>query len=833
MKRVFLLAWLSGFCAVAPAQDVDLDFLFEDTSADAASGPAAPAETGRPPPEMIPVAAEPAPTLAPAEAPPSRQLEEVVVTAQKIEQSLQDVPVSVTAIGGDFIADTGAADLADVSLYVPNVRVDADDLGSPQVFIRGFGTNAFNPSFESSVGFVQDEIYFGRPGYFTEAMFDIDRVEVLRGPQGTLFGKNTIAGVFNVFSKGPSEDFAANLSYKGGQYGEHRIEAGAGGMLGDRFGLRVAGLYQRQDGQLYNPFLDRDEENPRQYAGRVKLRFLATDTVDIELMAVTSNTDIHFWPYQLYRLDEGTRQYLENFDPEIEDDPTDFRTSFDTEGWLNKGSDTVSLKTDWLIGDLAGIHDLETVLILGYSRFNIDQLNELDVSPADIGRLDSHERHRQQTAEWRFTGSSDGLFGLGVDLQFVSGFYYYGSTYNLDASTLMGRDFVSWLLTDDGLQLASGAGDLGLGNIGANLPPAVIATLTQGITTDNSFQFLYEQEVDALAWFGQMSWWLTDRLSITPGLRFNLERKRVSPSGQGHCQGRIEGANNCLMQVALGAEDYDFENLRRDEHDLSPKIAIQYRFDSGLNVYGSFVKGYKSGGYNAIAFQADSPESIEYEPENAQTYELGAKGRFFGNTLQLNATVYDTRFDNLQVLAFNGALSVVSNAGRAHSQGLEADFMWLTPFEPLSIMGSVGLLDAKYDEYPGAPAPISEGIGAEQDLGGKRIAFAPRQTATLTPTLSFPIGSTLLNLSVDVLYQGEQYTDTDLDPNSFSPDYTMYSARIGLSDMNDRWSLTIGGSNLSDERVLNQVTDAVFFPGTYFAQQAAGRQLFGVLSVNW
>ena len=143
--------------------------------------------------DLIPVQPIDSPEQRSADEPP-RQLEEMVVTAQKTEQTLQEVPVSVTAIDGGFIQASGSADLADVSLYVPNVRVDADDLGSPQVFIRGFGTNAFNPSFESSVGFVQDEINFGRPGYFTEAMFDVDSVEVLRGPQGTLYGRNTVGG---------------------------------------------------------------------------------------------------------------------------------------------------------------------------------------------------------------------------------------------------------------------------------------------------------------------------------------------------------------------------------------------------------------------------------------------------------------------------------------------------------------------------------------------------------------------------------------------------------------------------------------------------------------
>src|SRR5690606_31771087 len=153
----------------------------------------------------------------------------------------------------------------------------------------------------------------------------------------------------------------------------------------------------------------------------------------------------------------------------------------------------------------------------------------------------------------------------------------------------------------------------------------------------------------------------------------------------------------------------------------------------------SYAKGFKSGGFNAISFTGDG---LEYEPENARTYELGMKGQFFERTLRLNATVYRTEFENLQVLAFNGVFFDVSNAATARSQGLEADLMWRPPWEPLTLMGSVGLLDARYESYPSAPAPVRNPqtgqlqLGAEQDLGGERIAFAPRATATLTPVLS-------------------------------------------------------------------------------------------------
>ncbi|MEC9357651.1 MAG: Plug domain-containing protein, partial [Pseudomonadota bacterium] len=218
MKQVFLgttsaLLLLAATAAGAQqaASDDGLDFLFEsepapevptDSSpeiipeADAAPAPDMGAESGAQfdDIETIPVESQEPATPQAKPKPSTAQLEEIVVTAQKRQQSLQDVPLSVTAMDGDFIKDINAADLAEVSNYVPNVRVDADDLGSPQIFIRGFGTNAFNPSFESSVALVQDEIYYGRPGYFTESLFDVERVEVLRGPQGTLFGKNSIAG---------------------------------------------------------------------------------------------------------------------------------------------------------------------------------------------------------------------------------------------------------------------------------------------------------------------------------------------------------------------------------------------------------------------------------------------------------------------------------------------------------------------------------------------------------------------------------------------------------------------------------------------------------------
>ncbi len=749
-----------------------------------------------------------------------RVIEEVIITAQKTKQSIQDVPISVTAVDGEFMKDVGISDLKELSVYVPNVRIDANDPGSPQIFIRGFGTNTFNPSFESSVGFVQDEMFFGRAAYFTEAMFDIDRVEVLRGPQGTLFGKNTVSGVFSVYSRPVSHEFSADAEMRAGEHGELRMEFGAGGMLNEWFGLRVSALDFERDGQLENQFLDRFEENPEQDAQRIKLNFLPGDNTEIEVIAVESDTRINYWPKQLANLDADTRDYLDDFDPAIEDDPEDFNTSYNVAGVLEKGSRTYTGKLSHSFGEVGALYSLDTVVVYGTTDLFVEQDQDLDVSPADIATLVNREDFQQDTIEWRFTGDAASLFGLGTSVQFVAGLFYFESDYQLDAGVVLGSDVGSWLGTEDARQLAGDDAPL--------LPALQLAAAT---TTNDRYDFDYVQNTEAWALFGQLTLSLGESWVITPGVRINRETKIIDTAGKGSCEGSTPvPPPSCVASLLLGANDYDFKGLERKESDVSPKLSVMYYLNDDVNVFATYSKGFKSGGYNSISFTG---VDLEFEDENAVTLEVGTKGSFLDRSLNINATLYRTEYENLQVLAFNGVFFDVSNAATAVSQGLEVDWQWLTPWEPLALIGSLGLLDAYYEEYTGAPAPVTQGVDTRQDLSDETIAFAPESSFMLSPTLTFPVFDNLLNVSMDVIHQGEQFTDTDLDPASRVPANTKINFRVALLDGDEHWTLTAGVKNLTDKRTQNQVVDSVFFPGTYYAQQNPGRQAYAALRYNW
>lgn len=787
-------------------------------------------KTSEPAPAASIQLAQPAPTAAPRQ--PRRQIEEIVVTAQKTEQSLSDVPVSVTALQGEFLKNNNVGNLTEASAYVPNVRVESTSPSSPQVFIRGFGTNTFNPSFEPSVGLVQDEIFYARGAYFTESMFDLERIEVLRGPQGTLFGKNTIAGVFNIVTRGaPEQGVEADLSYARNEWADDRFEAGVGARLSERWGVRLAALEDHRHGRLYNTTIDRYEDTLEQSAQRLRLDYQGDGRLDFGLVGQRSESQVHFWPRQLYELDDDTRSYLQNFDPQLEDNPHDFQTSFDYPGYMNKDSWSAAAHADLELGPMLNLAGLNTTVVLGVSKLHVDQYQDLDTSPADLLRLyGDTEDYQQYSAEWRFSGHGDAPWGQG--LEFVAGLFAMQTDYHIVTGIEAGQDLASYALSNDGLQLLSGGAIAGipfggLGQLTGLLAP-LLGPLVGGVIGQDRYEYDFDQRVQTYAAFAQLSWHLDAHWSITPGLRINREVKDIRAKGESQCRTKPL-TQQCIVQLLVSGEDYQ-QFIEREEDNLSPKLSLMYRHDDDLSLFANWSRGYKSGGANAISF---TDGELEYEPETATAWELGIKSHWLQRSLSLNATLYRMDFDDLQVLAFNSVFFDVTNAASAYSQGLELDAYWLTPYQPLNLAASVGWLDARYDRYVDAPAPVSDGVNAQQDLSGKTLAFAPRWAATLSPTLQYRLGQHEFTLGLNARYQAQQYTDTDLDPATRVPGHVLYSAHLRVAPPSQRWSVTLGAKNLSDKRVLNQAIDSALFPGTFLANQQPGRVVYGKFSLQW
>lgn len=750
-----------------------------------------------------------------------RELEEIVVTAQKTRQNVQDVPISIAVLSGEMLREANTNTLAEMILYVPNVTSSSEGQYSEEVYIRGFGTNPFNPSFESSVGLVQDDVYYGRTSYFAEPRFDVDRLEVLRGPQGTLFGKNTVAGVFSITSRPVTEELSLNFEVGVSENGGRKVELGAGAMLNGWFGLRVSLFDLEYEGELYNGFLDRQEENPDQRAQRIKLLFVPGDRTELEFTALRTDTDSNFWALQLMNLDQGTRDYLLQFDPNVEDDPLDFHTSFNVPGeFTARTTETNVAKLTHDFDGLKSLNQLNTTLILAHTNADTGVLADLDVSPADLSTLNFRDFYEQYTLEWRFAGIAESLFGLGGPVEFVAGLYAFNADFDFLGSFSDGDDNGSFLLTEDTQQLA--------GPLFVAIPALVVLQALQG---DQFYELDFDRNMKSLALFGQFTWRLADRWLLTPGVRISKEKQIATASGTMYCD-RVTGdpGEPCALGFILGASDYAYEDSRRDETDIAPKLSLNYELSDSVNFYATAAQAFKSGGYNALSFTG---EQLTYGPEESITLELGAKGQYFNNSLRLNLGLFQTELKDLQVLAFNGVFFDVRNAASAVSRGIEADWNWLSPAPWFTFNGAVGYIDAKYRDYPGAPAPIYEGLNTQQNLAGERLAFTPELSAAISPQFQLPITETIgTSLVIDILYASDKYSDTDLDENGRVPETTRVNARINVGAIDRSWSITVGGKNLTNVIEINKANDAPFFPGTYYVQQAPGRELYAAFRLK-
>ena len=761
----------------------------------------------------------------------ARVVEEVVVTAQKTEQSLQEVPVSISTLDASVVQDAALDDVQDMVQYVPNVKFNSN-ANIPVIAIRGFGTGLAGRGIESPVGSVIDDVFYGHPSYLNDGVFDIKRMDVLRGPQGALFGKNTIAGVLNFVTEEAGLEWDANLSALYTSLDGAKYEGGITvPLLEDKLGMRIAFRSNRRDLGAYNSTADK-EYTQEEYSGRIKMLWLVNESVDVFFNAWYHHRDVNGVSRPVFvATDQALEKYRE-IDPDAEGDGFDENTSTNFHGYFARRSEGASIKTEWR-PEISWAENASVTTILGYALTRTPFDFDADYSPIDLLEFATRgpDIQEQESIEIRFAGSIDAPFGWGKGAEVLVGLFgqrQKGEISNILRVNLNGfPDYIE-------------AGALGAPNAPINLL-GLIDFNALPINARESIESYTITEGSTQAIFSQLIWYLRDDLDLTLGLRLGRERKAAEIAAEAD-------APTGIAPLVLGQEDF-YAERRSKESEVSPKIALSWHFNDELTFFGNIAKGFKSGGFQAAPL---TDNNLSFDSENALSSEIGIKSRLFEGSLVLNAAIFNTKFDNLQVINFDGTNFTTLNAAQATSRGFELDFIWLPPWEALTISGSLGKTEAKYTEYECAPValdgsggenpdcdptnsdadPTNDGTGTPgQDLSGKTVAFAPEFSASLYPTLRFPLSKKRgINglFAIDVLYQGDYYLDSDLDENTFRPATTKINARFGVSSENKKWSVVLNAKNLTGIKEAGPITDQPILPGNYVGYATTDEPIYTV-----
>ena len=725
---------------------------------------------------------------------PSR--DQIVVTAQRREENLQNVSLSVDVVDGRKIDDLRLERLAELSAFSPNLNVTETNAAN-RVFIRGIGSGS-NPGFEQSVSTFYDGVYFGRGQQSRIPFLDIERIEVARGPQSTQFGKNAVAGALNVTTRNPGDEpeFGANLSYIP-EFEDFSVSAFASGPISERFGARLAVQYRETDGFLTNTVLNEPQEQREEFLARLTLGGDLSDTVDWTLKLAGGEFDNTGNTSQIFAIDESVLLPAIGADTAallFPDRTLDTRTSV---------ANSVALAD--LIGDgpaqspfprriggrndtYFGANTINAELgggvltsITGFSAYRYDAVNDLDFTPLPLISREPSEDYTQYSQELRYRNQTGAL-------DYTVGLYFQYADLDFSRPT-----------------------DLDLTGVGLPLALSSVNTFSQQTATYSAF--------------AEGVWSLSDRLRLLGAVRVTQEDKDADKALFIAAFGEREPTDSpALIGAAAGALDlfvHDF-SASRSETAVEPALTIE--FDSGDDLFfARIARGQKTGGFDGEdgLSVGDTPSlSFEFEEETALAFEVGAK--FVIGRANINITGFRTNYDDLQVTNFNGVAFVIQNAAEAVTQGVEMEAYWNITDE-LFLRGALGYLDFEFDSYENGPCTAAQeeaapgGETCVQDLSGRTGVLAPEWTGAIGLAYQRPIfsGRAELEASVDVNFSSDYFLEFDLDPNLRQEAFAKLDARLGVNVAEGRAGLAVFGRNLTDEITTQFGNDVPLFPGAF------------------
>ncbi|MCB1687669.1 MAG: TonB-dependent receptor [Halioglobus sp.] len=784
----------------------------------------------------------------PANGPDPLALEEVVVTANRRVESIQEVPMSVTAFTSEFFKNSGVTNLAGLDQYTPSLKItQGTDASSQSIRIRGIGSVGTNAGIDPSVGLFIDGVYQGRAGMSIGDLMDIQRVEILRGPQGTLYGKNTAAGAISIITIAPSpEDYESEieLMYNSderaevhamvnipfgntghamrltgyGIDGEHLYENtfnGEGLNDANKWGVKSRTLLDtgaKTDGDGFGEFLltlDYNKEDTDccalaviDYAGFSPLGVPATNdpSAAYQQQLGTDAQGRQIFQYTSFENEEG-------FAPPANSDP------FDDNYWIDapihNKVEVGGIALEWN-KDMP--HENVLTFINAWRHFNSDSGYDGDFTAYDA--VDGSQKYtfNQYSSELRITSPG------GETLDYQGGLYAFYS--DLDST---GKFSQSELLTSITPLL------------GPQFPDGTLNT------DDNNYK------TTSFAAFGQLVWNINDKFSTTFGLRYTYEQKDFNGS-------QISDPSFPTAIPPIVGPDVYYDETRNDD-DFSPTLIGRYFFTPDIMTYASVSRGFKSGGFNQR--RELEGNNGEFDPETATNYELGWKSSTDDRRLQFNGTFYLVDYDDFQAQSFDGSTFTVTNAGAMQSYGSELDLVFV-PVADVVVGTAIGYNKAEYKDFkngqctveqsvtqyyqrpggpifvpnpedPGNPISLPPGIAAicVQDLEGKPIDNAPEWTVSSYVQYDRDLTDDLVGtVRLEHSYTDSYFLDQDLDPTLENPSVDLINLRLTLSNTENSWEVALWGRNLLDEDYYNFGIDAPVVGG--FVGAVAPGAVYGV-----
>ncbi|MBN8528146.1 MAG: TonB-dependent receptor [Caulobacterales bacterium] len=791
-------------------------------------------------------------------------VDDIIVTAQKREQSLQDVPIVVTSLSQEVLQDAGVKDIKDLTILTPGMTVTSTTTeASTTARIRGVGTVGDNPGLESSVGVVVDGVYRSRNGVGFGDLGEMARIEVLKGPQGTLFGKNTSAGVINIITEAPSFTPGWNLEATAGNYDAWGVSGSVTGPITDQVAMRLYAARRERNG-FYNvdvgdgPRTLTDDANQEFYTLRGQLLFLPNDDASIRVIAdYTRRTEYCCAAVQVrtgptYPFIDGTAVGTGQRPPAPGFGPLPFsRQAFSNRDTgqeiIDRGiSAEANIDVDWFGGSTL-------TSVTSFRDWSTTNGMDLDFTGADLAYRNQdgefHSSLDSLTQEFRLAGANDrldwlvGVFANRENVTRRDSFYFgadYAPVLSFQLSAALNAVVPAFPVSPSIIPCFTRTGQTALGLQQCLGTGGAVMAGGPSFAAGQSLRDNYAQASESIALFTNNTFHLTDAFDITVGLRYTYDSKRLDSlqtnvgsngltcaaglANQATIVGVLGAANApaILGRLCLPWSNPFYANRARSEEvsdsEVSGTVKASYRLNDSVMVYASYARGYKSFGFNMDRVQTGvTPNASLYFPsEIADSYEAGVKTTLFNRTVLLNATYFDQTFSDFQLNTFLGTAFVVESIPELTARGVDADFMWFTPIEGLSFSGGVTYTDAKYGEFTAADLFNPANFNQLSLLPGNRSSFAPEWSGTASINFDREIGGGLrAGFALSAKYMTEYNTGSDLLPFKMQDAFTTVNGRISIGSADDRWTLDLWGQNITDEEYV-QVAFNGFLQGSAF-----------------